>query len=1664
MSDNSVRQQDEIESLRSIYSDIFTDLTASKVWNHTSPHFQIFLSSQENPARPEVSLKLDIQFTPTYPLLLPLVKVVEPKNLLRARVAQINARIAEIKLEFLGEELCFTIIMDVKELLDEFQQTTEEVLSLEEERAKRLRNERMLLEQRDQETLRQQQLAKKKKDREAKAQILQMSDDTDDTDVSGAVELALLPPNAAEELFVFDNVLWGDTPRRSARFRFRAVQGFIRLHARDLLLPVSAQYIVKPYLPPDTQRKLDERKIDVLYLLTVVELHDAHWQTPDGKADIRNLELELEKAMAINSDSILRVYGFQIDKHEDTWTVRVLTEFNQALVLLDEILLTAEFVNWGLARTWLIQLLPALEYLHNTGLAHQLICPASISLCEAEDNDSKKTLKLCHPSYGYSILRMANYRSEKKNDFLYKHISKLWLDPDVLSGPVKTDIWQLGVLFLRVMLGYDIVDTTYKTPEMFLNNFDLREYSGVEEYAERVYDLLCKMLQPKSLKRLTLLELNAVKFLRAGIDINAQNTKNVGYLLQHPERAEPSQNQKRDPIGSSSYQASAIDAARRNLPLPQVSKRRYSNNRDQSSPWAYSGDTPAQSESRYEREFEEVGKLGKGGFGEVVKARNRMEGTFYAIKKIKHKQGKLETLLSEVLSLARLNHQYIVRYYGCWVEEIPEAVSRSSSAFESDDDSCSSEDEFESPLNVRSSSFLASHDSSFQIDYFKTNSVALLEYDDSDFDDSDFDNRIVFANSDDDEQDGEDDDSTSEATDDTEEIETTQSSAPALAQRPYQGKSILYIQMEFCENNTLLDLIERGLPANSSEYWRLFRQILEAVSYIHSSGFIHRDLKPTNIFIDKSNNIKVGDFGLAKNSQFSLALLKNNQVAPTNKDLSTVVGTFFYTAKEVASGEYDEKVDMYSLGIIFFEMVYQLGTGMERAMILNDLRLESIKFPENFSESRQPTERKIIKLLLDHDPHKRPQASELLQSGLIPVEHQDIIIKEALKSLADPASPWQQQVRETLFNQPYLLARDIMFDRAGKASHTSVVKNDATDYLTLSSTIEEVTRIFKNHGAIHDFSGGSVIPKLLLQAREQVYELLDRSGSVLTLNYDLVLPVARFLSRERTDLTKVYAHEFVYRPSVRVNGKPDKYSAMAFVVSSHHKKYSSSESAECIKVTDEILSSFPCFKTKNAQTFIVINHSDILNSVIDFAFGTTTPLSQNRRFELMGVLSQLGVERGAEDVKTYLRNDFKIQHTVVKDLVDLFNFTVEPEKAKQKLRKIMVDSPLLGRVERALNSLTEILLVVKKLGVKTPVSFCPLSNYNARYYNGEFMFQAIHRIDKNRKFSRVVTGGRYDALIDFLSNEVLSTSNTPHAVGFQLTTTLLFLLMKNSSKKMTLPGSSRKEALKWRRRRCDVIIGSMDSTIMENSGFELLSTMWAHNISCDWVAGVSLEEMSSKASEDGATWVVQLKQPNSTARRSKKGQFKPIKVRDLNTSRDTDVDYDELLEFLLNEIEERDTEVSEQLQQNNGANSGESNETGSDVARIGEPIFNIDIDQKVFVVPNAAPRGRKNNKKERWELENDSRLASANLMKDLSTAPIFNVDLTDAVIDMILNTSIKVLQEEWLKRAFSTNNKLPKSFALNIFDALNKEAAKGTRWAVLHAPKTDKTTVVDLQR
>lgn len=361
--------------------------------------------------------------------------------------------------------------------------------------------------------------------------------------------------------------------------------------------------------------------------------------------------------------------------------------------------------------------------------------------------------------------------------------------------------------------------------------------------------------------------------------------------------------------------------------------------------------------------------------------------------------------------LASLNHRYVVRYYAAWLEEeqqYNDAVAIDSSDDEEQDD------------EVSRSSNSGSIDHSEDLGG-RTKSYTGLTSNNWDFISNSFQGsypEIVFANSTDEEcgteqllkDNGEScftfsdggSAQNSEHCDGVTDLKfgkDKRSMMKSISTRILQ-KSTLFIQMEYCENRTLYDLIHtENLNNQREEYWRLFRQILEALSYIHSQGIIHRDLKPMNIFIDESRNVKIGDFGLAKNVQKPQDSLRVDSYVSTGStgDLTSAIGTALYVASEVITshGNYNEKVDMYSLGVIFFEMVYPFDTGMERINVIKKLRNSDVEFPSDFDSEKLKTEKKIIRLLLDHDPNKRPTAAALLRSGWVPVKEKDELIKEA---------------------------------------------------------------------------------------------------------------------------------------------------------------------------------------------------------------------------------------------------------------------------------------------------------------------------------------------------------------------------------------------------------------------------------------------------------------------------------------------------------------------------------------------------------------------------------------------------------------------------------------------------------------------------------------------
>ncbi len=120
----------------------------------------------------------------------------------------------------------------------------------------------------------------------------------------------------------------------------------------------------------------------------------------------------------------------------------------------------------------------------------------------------------------------------------------------------------------------------------------------------------------------------------------------------------------------------------------------------------------------------------------------------------------------------------------------------------------------------------------------------------------------------------------------------------------------LAIVMELLEGEDLDDRVKRTGPLSNSEVKVIFTQVLNAFEYAHSKGIVHRDIKPANIFIDKNNQVKILDFGIAK------IFGTGNEMTQTG----TQMGTPVYMSPEQVKGEksIDHRSDIYALGITLY--------------------------------------------------------------------------------------------------------------------------------------------------------------------------------------------------------------------------------------------------------------------------------------------------------------------------------------------------------------------------------------------------------------------------------------------------------------------------------------------------------------------------------------------------------------------------------------------------------------------------------------------------------------------------------------------------------------------------------------------------------------------------
>uniref|UniRef100_A0A4W5JW73 Uncharacterized protein n=1 Tax=Hucho hucho TaxID=62062 RepID=A0A4W5JW73_9TELE len=148
--------------------------------------------------------------------------------------------------------------------------------------------------------------------------------------------------------------------------------------------------------------------------------------------------------------------------------------------------------------------------------------------------------------------------------------------------------------------------------------------------------------------------------------------------------------------------------------------------------------------------------------------------------------------------------------------------------------------------------------------------------------------------------------------------------------------SCLFIQMEFCQGGTLTDWINKPEGRGKDKALGIFQQIVCGVEYIHSKGLIHRDLKPENILFGSDGTVKIGDFGL-------VTTITTLSGAPMYRSVNK--GTALYMSPEQkTAGKYDEKTDIFSLGVICFELLWYMSTVSEKIKVSTPTRRFHIWF------------------------------------------------------------------------------------------------------------------------------------------------------------------------------------------------------------------------------------------------------------------------------------------------------------------------------------------------------------------------------------------------------------------------------------------------------------------------------------------------------------------------------------------------------------------------------------------------------------------------------------------------------------------------------------------------------------------------------------------------
>ena len=689
-------------------------------------------------------MTLGVVLVATYPKSPPLLTIKNTQGLRESTLFKIQ-KYVETQPKIYAteeEEMIYRIVEDIRNILEDAAQVKaqgRELPSLEEERAA---HEAKLakLAQDEKEREERKKLEESKEEERVLSDMLQEELKRQRTKAKESRKknrsYTLSPGRTAEDPRDTDEAIVFDQPcklvdRSGDTVYFKTVTG--KTLFRDG--PITKVFKVKPVLSAGELRPS--------LALKEANINSEGKEAAQFKKQLQSLESQLESLKTIRHRNLLEVLDFRIDRGisdtvssssggSTTWTVYVLTPLAEKGPL-DELLDLAGHVDVSKVRSWTADLLEALGFLHTHGIVHQDLHPGNILLCREPTGEIVP--KLADAGFQRELHNICTKVQTLTSTRAAK--SAYWFPPEIagVSKPQytqKTDVWDFGIVFLQMIFGLDVLQK-YHSPADLMGSLSL---------SNSLQELVSKLFKSDPKKRPRAFELTSSEFLATDAAVIVEDESAIAGSM---------------------------------ISLPQSLPRRLRHDSTGRAPFA----------SRYREDFVEEARLGKGGFGEVVRARKKLDGQIYAIKKITQKsQATLSEILKEVRLLSQLSHPAVVRYYNTWLEDIPDFEG---GEVETSTEGAATEDSVDTVSHGIDIEFGAS---SRGLDFMSSSGYPPVEFG---YDDSE--------SGDDDDAVGDEDD-TSSSEEDSEAGDKVAELHPGHlhrrgSTRPF--RTVLYISMEYCE-------------------------------------------------------------------------------------------------------------------------------------------------------------------------------------------------------------------------------------------------------------------------------------------------------------------------------------------------------------------------------------------------------------------------------------------------------------------------------------------------------------------------------------------------------------------------------------------------------------------------------------------------------------------------------------------------------------------------------------------------------------------------------------------------------------------------------------------------------------------------------------------------